>query len=75
MHPESGQRERIAEGEGLPSDLVYGLLSDDAGRVWASTSRGLARITPESGAVTVYDASDGLSGQSAALVIDSPSAV
>jgi diguanylate cyclase (GGDEF)-like protein/PAS domain S-box-containing protein len=31
--------------DGLPSDVVYGLAEDEAGRMWVATRTGLARIT------------------------------
>ena len=57
---ESGMATRYTTDEGMPSDLVYGVLADDEGRLWASTSRGLARLAPESDRVTVYDEDHGL---------------
>ncbi|GAB5534295.1 MAG: hybrid sensor histidine kinase/response regulator transcription factor [Rubricoccaceae bacterium] len=52
--------EHITTADGLPNDVVYGVLSDDDGRLWLSTNRGLARYDPRTGAVQTYDASDGL---------------
>ena len=56
---------RLTEADGLPSDLVYGLLTDDRGLIWASTSRGLARLDPRPDAtggvrIDTYDEADGL---------------
>ena len=58
--PGSGRVARFTTDDGLPSDLVYGVLSDGDGRVWATTSRGLARVDPASGAVAVYTEAHGL---------------
>ncbi len=60
--PSSGQTHRYTTADGLPSDLIYGVLSDDDGRIWASTSRGLVRLTPSTGALQVYDEDHGLQG-------------
>ncbi len=60
--PTTGEATRLTTEAGLPSDLVYGVLSDDDGRVWASTSRGLARLDPATGAVRVYNQAHGLQG-------------
>ncbi len=46
--------------EGLPNDVVYGILSDDAGALWLSTNKGLSRFDPVTGSVRTYDAGDGL---------------
>ena len=62
VSPETGETTRYTTEEGMPSDLVYGVLSDDDGDVWASTSRGLARLDPATGAIAVYDDAHGLQG-------------
>jgi len=59
VDPESGDAVR-AGGEEFPSDLVYGVLTDEAGHIWASTSRGLARYDPPRDRLSVYDARNGL---------------
>jgi ligand-binding sensor domain-containing protein/serine phosphatase RsbU (regulator of sigma subunit) len=57
---------RYAEANGLPNDVVYGIIEDGKGRLWVSTGRGLARFTFQAGQtgakslLRVYDASDGL---------------
>lgn len=52
--------QHITEADGLPNNVVYGVLPDDDGRLWLSTNRGLARYDPRTGAVQTYDARDGL---------------
>ena len=54
--------ERPAEGDGLPSDLVEGIVADAAGRLWVSTNRGLVRFDPRRRAFKVYTRVDGLHG-------------
>lgn len=46
--------------EGLPSEVVYGTLEDDAGRIWASSNQGLVRIDPEAESIAVYGTQNGL---------------
>ncbi len=57
------------ERQGLPNDVIYGILEDGHGRLWLSTNNGLSRFTPSSdltikngdvGMFRNYDASDGL---------------
>lgn len=52
--------------DGLPTDLVYGLVADLRGVLWASTTAGLARVEVAAGGdlgrVSVYGAADGLQG-------------
>ena len=46
--------------DGLPSEVVYGLLEDDNGNFWISTKRGLCKFNRNSGVIRNFDASDGL---------------
>jgi signal transduction histidine kinase/ligand-binding sensor domain-containing protein/DNA-binding response OmpR family regulator len=57
---EAGTFSRYTIAQGLPNDVVYGVLPDDAGHLWLSTNRGLARFDPRTGAVRSFDAVDGL---------------
>lgn len=45
---------------GLPSDTIYGILSDSAGYLWMSTNRGLSRFDPQTETFRNYDRRDGL---------------
>ncbi|MEX2529020.1 MAG: two-component regulator propeller domain-containing protein [Gemmatimonadota bacterium] len=46
--------------DGLPNNVVYGILPDDTGTLWLSTNRGLSRFDPSTGTFRNYDAGDGL---------------
>jgi signal transduction histidine kinase/ligand-binding sensor domain-containing protein len=46
--------------DGLPSNTIYGILVDDDGLLWVSTTRGLARFNPVSGLVERFTRHDGL---------------
>ncbi len=46
--------------DGLPDDVIYGLLADSAGYLWFSTNRGLSRFNPQTESFRNYDVSDGL---------------
>ncbi|HMQ76517.1 MAG TPA: ATP-binding protein [Flavobacteriales bacterium] len=48
--------------QGLPNDVVYGIVDDDHGSLWLSTNKGLARFDPRTGRSRNYTASDGLQG-------------
>lgn len=57
---QSGTFRAYREGDGLPNDVVYGILEDAAGRLWLSTNRGLSCFDPGTEAFQNYDADDGL---------------
>ena len=50
------------EADGLPNEVIYGILEDDAGHLWMSTNRGLAKVTPGPDGLKVrtYTKADGL---------------
>ena len=58
--PKSGTFEHFREKDGLPNDLIYGILEDDQGRLWMSTNRGLSRFDPRTRAFRNFDIRDGL---------------
>ena len=58
---ESGARfQRYSTQDGLPSNTVYGILEDQAGALWLSTNRGIARFEPGTGTARVFNLKDGL---------------
>jgi signal transduction histidine kinase/CheY-like chemotaxis protein/ligand-binding sensor domain-containing protein len=58
----TGQCTRFSTAEGLPNNVIYGLLADDDGQLWMSTNKGIACFDPITHAVRSFDASDGLQG-------------
>ncbi len=63
----TGTFNHLREKDGLPSDVIYGILEDARGRLWLSTGRGLASLEfsdnhTRKPIVRLYDASDGLLG-------------
>ncbi len=51
---------RYSEYDGLPNDVVYGILPDARGGLWLSTINGLARFEPRGESFETFDATDGL---------------
>ena len=51
---------RYTEKDGLPSNVIRGLLSDDEGSLWVSTNKGLARFNLQTEQFTIYDEIEGL---------------
>ena len=56
----SGTFVHYTERDGLPNNVVYGILADTSGRLWLSTNRGLSRFNPATRRFRNYDAGDGL---------------
>ncbi len=51
---------RYREKDGLPNDVIYGILEDRRGHLWLSTNKGLSKFDPQKGVFKNYDATDGL---------------
>jgi len=48
------------EKDGLPSNVILGILEDKQGNLWLSTVKGLSQFNPQSGVFKNYDTRDGL---------------
>nr|WP_242457821.1 hybrid sensor histidine kinase/response regulator transcription factor [Pedobacter sp. BS3] len=48
--------------EGLPNDIIYGILADNNGNIWISTNNGISRLNVESNSIKNYNQFDGLQG-------------
>ena len=55
------RRYRLADG--LPNEVIYGILEQRGGDLWLSTNQGLAHFDPETETFRNYDVSDGLQSQ------------
>jgi ligand-binding sensor domain-containing protein/signal transduction histidine kinase len=51
---------RHTDKDGLPSNVVLGILEDGQGNLWLSTGNGLSRFDPQAGTFRNYDTGDGL---------------
>ena len=48
--------------DGLPNNVVYGILEDEKGNLWMSTNLGISMFDPVHKTFTNYDRNDGLQG-------------
>jgi len=51
---------RYSQRDGLPNNVIYGILPDAKGDLWISTVGGLARFDPDEESFEVFNATDGL---------------
>ncbi len=58
----SGGFTLITKADGLPNDVINGLLIDGKSNLWISTNKGISRFNPSSGNIKNFDTSDGLQG-------------
>lgn len=57
---ESGTFTRFTEMDGLPNNVIYGILEDGQANLWLSTNFGLSRFDPINRTFRNFTASDGL---------------
>ena len=50
------------EKDGLPNNMVYGIVPDRKGGIWLSSNAGLSCLYPDNDSVSVYKYSDGMVG-------------
>jgi signal transduction histidine kinase/ligand-binding sensor domain-containing protein len=48
------------EDDGLPDNVIYGILEDDNKNLWLSTNNGLCRFNPQNKEIKVFDSENGL---------------
>ena len=56
----TGRCKTYSTKDGLPNDVIYGILTDKKGNVWVSTNSGIARFNPSTNDVKIFTEKDGL---------------
>lgn len=62
VDPAKAKFKSYSAKNGLASDIVYGILSDEENNLWFSTDNGLSKFNPETETFRNYYKSDGLQG-------------
>lgn len=57
---QTGRFTHFKKSDGLPDNVVYAILDDEAGNLWMSTNQGLSRFNPATGIFKNYGVEDGL---------------
>jgi ligand-binding sensor domain-containing protein/signal transduction histidine kinase len=58
--PETDNFTRFTEKDGLPNNVIYGILEDSIGNLWLSTNFGISRFDPLTKSIRNFTTSDGL---------------
>lgn len=48
------------EKDGLPNNVIKGILEDDHGQLWLASNKGLTKFDPQTNTIVNYDTNDGL---------------
>jgi len=60
LDTEEGTFVNFLEADGLPNNVIYGILPDGDNNLWLSTNKGLSRFNPQAGTFRNYSVSNGL---------------
>ncbi|MDX2072613.1 MAG: two-component regulator propeller domain-containing protein [Haliscomenobacter sp.] len=60
LDKKTGECRHYNTNDGLPDDVIYGILPDEHGSLWLSTNSGLSKFTPQNKHFENYSAADGL---------------
>lgn len=60
LEPGGSKFTSFSTADGLPNNVIHGILEDDEGILWLSSNQGLARFNPAGGEIRTYTLADGL---------------
>ena len=58
----TGHCKRYSMKDGLPNDVIYGIVKDDDNNLWMSTNNGISRLNIKDNSFSNFDEKDGLQG-------------
>ncbi|WP_303315299.1 two-component regulator propeller domain-containing protein [Flavivirga abyssicola] len=58
----TNEKVRYGLANGLPNEVIYGILPDDYGNLWISTNKGLSRLNLETKTFKNFEETDGIQG-------------
>ena len=58
--PETQSFRSYKEADGLPNEMIYGILEDHEYNLWLSTNHGLVKFDPETESMIAFTEDDGL---------------
>lgn len=60
LDKKTGKCQHFTLNNGLPDDVIYGILPDERGNLWLSTNSGLSKFSPKNQHFENYSVADGL---------------
>lgn len=60
LHKQTGEYKQFTTGDGLPNDVIYGIMSDEHGNLWIGTNNGLCQFNPRTFDVRNFTSDHGL---------------
>jgi ligand-binding sensor domain-containing protein/signal transduction histidine kinase len=60
IDPRTGESASFHVSDGLPSELLRGIMEDDEGTLWFGSTKGLVRFDPSTHALRIFDEENGL---------------
>jgi DNA-binding CsgD family transcriptional regulator/streptogramin lyase len=59
---QAGTFSYYTKADGLPNNVIFGILEDEDANLWISTNKGISRFNPRTETFKNYDLSDGIQG-------------
>jgi ligand-binding sensor domain-containing protein/anti-sigma regulatory factor (Ser/Thr protein kinase) len=60
LNKQTGEYKQFTTGDGLPNDVIYGIMSDEHGNLWIGTNNGLCMFNPRTFGTRSFTSDHGL---------------